>query len=326
MTHMRDHARQVTVRPLRWSVVSTEEWDGFASRCDASHHGALGHLRFLRLKGTVLIFELFDPSGGKCVKFGQCAVLCGRVKHFVGGLHLLPESRDKWKMSMAAVLHAIGPGHYEYGSKWDVESRRDSLLQTIDGVAIDRVQPYVMQVVEFERWCSWDKYYRDLSKNARRNANSLAKNIPNIGVTLDFGMQTTKRVQYLTILRALMFRRKRLSFSFAHEWMRAIVRCLLWRRHAVIATVRSDRKAFAMLSCIEFGANTYFLEAGSRHVNHGAAWYLMLFMLQRAFQRNPKGRFVMGVVVDDVDLTRSREQCCVSAYAISTTTFTYAAL
>jgi hypothetical protein len=258
------------------------------------------------------------------MKIGQCAISCGRTRQFIGGLQLLPGFEDDWKPTMTAVLQALGPGRYQYGSTWDVESRRDRELRELDGVTIEHVEAHVMQAVDFSRWANWDAYLHDVSNNARRNARRATQSLPDLTLTVDLGLRTAGKVPMLTQLRGLMFRRKSLEFNFGREWLRSMLRAILWRRHAIIAAARTHDETLAMVSCIEFGANTFYLEGASRPTNGGAAWHLMLSMLKRAFDRDPAGKFVMGVVVDDADLSRSREQCRVSAYPISTITFTYA--
>ncbi|MBU8541459.1 GNAT family N-acetyltransferase [Falsiroseomonas tokyonensis] len=319
-----DLAPAVTVRRVRLASSSVRDWEDFAGRCGASHHCAMGHIRFWRIFCRVELFEVFRSGDSWCSKIGQCAVAIGpRSRRFLDSLQLLPGHQDCWTGAMAAVLRALGPGTYRYGSTWSLERSRDQDLRDLAGVSIDHVACLAVQAVDFARWASWDQYLSAVSNNARRNAKKAAQCHPDIVLTIHEGLDMLGKVQLLTRLRGAMCRRKKLRFNMPRQWMRAFLRALIWRRQAFIATVGVCGQTLAMFSGIHFGGNTYYLEGAAPADNEGASWYLMLAMLRQSHEQNPEGRFVMGVADPDANLSRSRDQCRVSEHPASVIAFRY---
>jgi hypothetical protein len=315
----------ITLQSRRRRGIAQSEWDSFAEQCGASHHCAFDHIGLWHLLGRVHYIEIFEAPGEARRKIGQCAVAeVHGIRRFLDGLQLLPDAGDMWAPVMSAVLEELGSGHYRYGSNWSLECPRDLDLLDLPGVAVQRADPVVVQAVDFSRWATWDDYAKSMSENVRRNANNARKSHPDLRVTEREGLSTVTKVQALIWFRAAMCRRKGLQFRIGHEWLRALVRAVVWRRHVVIASAEAHRRALAMFSGIRFGTSCYYLEGASRPDNSGASWHLMMTMLKSAYRRSPRGKFVMGVVEKDPNLNRSRQQCRVSNYPGCLVEFNYA--
>lgn len=314
----------IIARPVPLQALSAAEWDGFAARCGASYHCALAHIRAWRLLRTVRVFELVRQDAGGEARIGQCAVALGGRRRFLDSLQLLPDHAAEWPAAMAAVLRALGPGTYRYGSTWSLQPRREALLRDLPGISIEHVQPMAVQAVDFGAYAGWDAYLRAVSTNARRNARKAAQAYPDLVVKLHEGPAMQGQVPKLTWLRNAVCRRKRLRFRLPHEWLRAAARAEIWRRYGFIASVEAGGRTLGMFSGIRFGGSTCYLEGASRADNDGASWYLMLEMLRHAYAKHPQGHFIMGIVTEDAKLTRSREQCRVADHPTSIVEFRYA--
>lgn len=314
----------ITASPIRLRSLSEAEWDAFAKRCGASHHCALSHIRAWRLLRWVRVFEVLRQDAGGCSRIGQCAVARGWRHHrFLDSLQLLPGHEADWPAAMAAVLRALGPGTYRYGSAWSMEPRRQVQLQEIPGVTIQAVEPMAAQAVDFAAFPDWPAYLQAVSTNARRNARKAAQAYPDLAVRQHEGTAMQGQVPLLVWLRHAVCRRKRLRFHIPREWLRAVARAVIWRRYGFIAAVRSEGRTLGIFSGIRFGGNTYYLEGASTPGNEGASWYLMLEMLRRAQAHDPQGHFVMGIVTEDAKLTWSRAQCRVADHPTSIVVFRY---
>lgn len=320
-----ERTEQVFVRSYGPNDIEPAKWEAFASRCGASHHCALEHIRFWQLSQRVRLFEIFRMEHGAPAKIGQGAVTLGlRSRRFLDSLQLLPGHDASWKPAMAAILRELGPGRYRYGSAWNLESCRYQDMQSLEALRIESAEPFAVQAVDFSNWADWDSYLHGVSNNARRNAKRSTQAHPDRTMPLHQRWAMLGKVRQLTRLRLAVCRRKGLEFQTMREWLRATIRAVIWRRYAFIACFEARAQTLAMFSGIHCGGNTYYLEGASREGNEGASWSLMLAMLQRGYERNPHGFFVMGIVSPDANLSRSRAQCRVSDHPTSIIKFHYA--
>lgn len=312
--------------------ISPGEWDDFAMACGASFRCAwhalwawqLDHHRLFRLRRL----EILLVEDGRRTKIAQCAVGIGRRRRvFADSLQLLPGHAHRWSEVMQAVLRHLGPGAYHYGSQWNLEAPREPLLQALPGVVITQVEPITLDVVDFRQWPHWDGYLREVSSNAKRNAKRARETHPDLAVSLRHGLASLADWGALNGLRAQLSSRKALGLTLRRTLPRFLLRLAALGPRNFIAIARAGENGLAGFSGIDFGANTYFLEAGSGAVNQGASWYLMLGMLERAWRRAPQGAFIMGAQyerqVRDEGLAFSRRQCRVQRLPTSEILFEY---
>ncbi len=228
---------------------------------------------------------------------------------------------------MKAVLSASGAHDYEYGWQLNFEAPREGNLNAIEGVTLETVRPLVVQAVDFQKWTSWEQYYRALSENSRRNAKAAERQWPNIRLLQRSGRRSLLSLPALVQLRAAMAERKSLNLKVAMSTLAYLGWIAACPKHVVTNLAVNGRQVLATYFGIEFGDNTYYLEGASRAGNGGAAWYLLLAMLRRAYERHPKGKFIMGytdkATLQDEGLLRSRAACRVTDYPTSVVRFRY---
>lgn len=312
--------------------VDVAEWDRFAARCGASFRCARRALALWQLDQhlpyRIRLFEIHDLRGGQRHKIGQCAVGIGlKQRIFADSLQLLPEERALWPQAMQAVLQALGPGLYRYGSQWSLEAPREADLASLPGIQVEAVEAITVHAVSFQDWASWEAYTRGLSNNARRNAKRGQEQFPDLTVEVRQGRETLRSWPALQALKAMLAERKSLDFRMPRHFLRFLMRLLALGKGNFTAVARGGGQDMAAFAGIDFGPNTYFLESGARDTRNGTGWHLMLTMLKRAYNRAPTGHFVMGAQFAsqpcDEGLTFSRRQCRASFLPTSEVVFRY---
>jgi hypothetical protein len=250
---------------------------------------------------------------------------------FLDGLLLQPRYDALWVHAMGALLEKLGPGTYCYGSELSLEAAREEDLKSVRGVAVEIVRPLVVHSVDFGRWPTWSDYWSAISNNSRRNAKRAEQTIPGLKLVVREGLISALDIPKLIRLRASMYERKGLEFQALRagaSYLGSIAGC---PEHVVTAAVYKGRHAIAAFSGIEFGTHTYYRDGGSLAEHRGAAWYLQLAMLRRAYDRHgAAGKFIMGYVDfashDEAvggGLLRSRRALRVTDYPTSCVTFSY---
>ena len=322
----------IQVVAYRDRIGQSGEWDEFAQECGASFRCARSALRFLQTEHhlwfQVRRLELHLQEFGERRKIGQCAIGVGRHRRvFADGLQLKPGYEMLWQPAMTAVLAALGPGRYRYGSHWSLETPRERELGSLDGIRLERIRPHIVQAVDFGRWSSWEEYFQQISANVRRNARRALDN-PGLHMRVREGLAGLREMPALLAMQKRLADRKKVPLASRQRQLRLALRTGLLRDHAVTATARSGADCLATYSGVEFGGNSYYLNGASTPDNGGAAWHLLLAMLRRAWDRGPGPRkFVMGTVQAPDDgwekLDRSRQQCRVSAFPTSVVDFAY---
>jgi hypothetical protein len=316
--------------------IDPRQWDAFAQASGASYLSAHRQLRAWAIKHwrdyDLSLFEIYVDEGGAQRKIGQCAVAVSLHKRlFLDRLQLLRDDPILWRQAMSALLQELGPGHYEYGWRWSLEPPREQDFGRIEGVVVERVQPLFVHAVNFGQWPTWESYLKNISPNCRRNARRAETDLPDLSLDVRQGRRALLQCLVLLRLRSAMCRRKFLPFNgwrSAISYLGMIIRC---PESTITAVASAGGRSLAALIEVEFASNTYFLEGASRQDNSGAAWYLQLAMLRRAYERNPaSGKFVMGYIDYATHteergggLLRSRRALRVTEYATSLVSLTY---
>lgn len=304
-------------------------WDAFAVVAGAGIRGSARFLSTWRLRyglsHRLLVLELFTLTGGAQRKIGQCAIgrpRRGGVNLFLDSLHLAPGQEQLWPAAMQAVFEALGPGDYEYGWNLSLDPRRDAAARQVDGVTLAWVKPLVVHAVDFSRWDTWEAYFRAISENSRRSYKAAARDLPTLRVDVRRGADALRDVVDVARLHDDMAERKGLSGG--RSALRYAFGVVSGGTDYVTAVARVGKRALSAYYGAEFGSLTYYLEGGSARDNGGASWTLLISMLQRAYNRNPRGKFVMGYVdyslhSDEAGggLLRSRNACRVTSFETS---------
>ncbi len=312
-------------------------WDAFATGAGATFRGSHQYLWTWRLRRALShrlrVLEIFAEEHGDKRKIGQCAVGMARRRGanvFLDGLSLAPEEEHRWPEAMQAVLATLGPGVFEYGWALSLEARHDADLAAVEGVSLLSARPLVVQAVDFSRWESWQAYFKAISENSRRSAKAAQRDLPDLRVTVHTGMAALRDVPAVARLRDSVAERKGLDYR-GQSALRYAFGVITGGRRFTTAVASSGRRALSSYYGAEFGDRTYYLEGGSAPDNGGAAWSLLIGMLQRAYERHPRGKFVMGYIdysihQDDVGggLLRARNACRVAEHETSILRFRYA--
>ena len=321
----------------RDSEASAGAWDRFAQRCGASFRCAYAagvawqfesHWAF-RLRRLDLVRQ--TPDGP--LKIGQCAVGIGRSRRvFADGLQLLAEYRSLWPSAIKAVLRHLGTGTYTYGSEWSVEQPRDHALTSLDGVTVDDVRPTHVDVIDLNRWANFDAYRMSTSSNVRRNVKKAEKSYPGLRIAENDGLMRADQFLQSVRMRRSLFRRKGIAKSGVGMAVRSFARLMALQKYNHSAMLFDGRELLAAYTGVKFGRHFSYLEGASADDSRGASWYLLMAMIERAFDATGgKGLFVMGS--DDgtqagdpawEGLRRSRRQACATAIPTAVVTFRYA--
>jgi hypothetical protein len=234
------------------------------------------------------------------VKIAQCAVarnLLGQRIRFVDSIQILPGYERYWLQIMQSILPAMGPGDYCYGSIWNASARQDALT-SMAGVKVTRAVSYLVHVVDFSQWTTWDAYAQDVSTNVRRNALKAQKNDPAVAITLRQGISALQDVFALARMRFSTAQRKgNIGDNRFIAMCRYAGRSLVLRQMAYTAKVIHHGRVAAYFAGVKFGLQTFYLDGASVPDNGGAAWLLMLRMLERAWQ--PNARVILGMYEPD---------------------------
>jgi hypothetical protein len=323
---------RVSVSEVRLNQFDRQTWDRNAARSGASMRSAYAHLHGLRLKllfrGVPKLFHIYLETDGQRTQIGQYTLIFRRdARVFYDGLNLYPEHRGLWTAAMTAVLAAAGPGTYEYGWQWVPEPPRDAELRAMPGVNLTHVRPILVQGVDFSNWSDWESYYRDISENIRRNAKKAEKLHGDLKFDLVTGLAALTKVPALVAMRGAMYRRKQLAFSPLRIFAGYVTSILACPDQAMISMVSGGGRTLAIQNNVEFADFHYYLDGAAANETEGGGWFLQLAMLRRAYERAPKGKFLLGYTdlpVDDQTaegLLRSRRSLRASDWPSSLVRF-----
>lgn len=326
----------ISVRFLRPHERRAGAWNDFAARCPhatflSDFHYARLAFPARRLKAAEL--WLRDASGAR--KIGQALVLCGGGgADLPDGLRLLPGQEGDWARCMQALLAALGPGQYRYGSPWSGEPPRQAALAAMQGVRVEDVRALAVHIIEFERFPDWDSYTAGFCTNLKRNLKRAA-HLPDIHIDVHRGLAAARQVLRIDRLRRATLLRKGVSThpGLRHwSWnvLRFLLRAAALRGRIVVGLARAQGAPCAVVSMVEYGPAVFYMEGGSTLPNAGAAWQLLIAMIERAWRRDGSGRFVMGfedAALRDsagwANLVRSRLQCRARPVDSSQVRFSY---
>lgn len=284
----------------------------------------------LAFRQRLRVFEIF-LCGAERQKIGQCAVMAGRHGGvFMDRLLLLEAHAPLWTEAVQAVLAQLGPGRHLYGWELSLEPGRESDLAAIPHVKVAHIRPLVVQAIDFSQSADWEAYYRSVSENSRRNAKAARKNMPDLQLRILEGMRAISVIPALIRLRTEQSKRKRLNL-FTPRLALSLFGTIVTRPDRVVAFACVNKgKTLAACYGWRSSENFWYLDSGSEPENRGAAWLLLLELIQREYRRIPTGKFVMGYIDyalhDDersAGLLRSRYACRVTDYATSIVTFDY---
>lgn len=327
----------VTAREVRVAQGERASWDAFAMRCNVSVRSADAHCLAWKLKRLgrhrLRRFEVNEVERGARKKIAQCAVSFGRSGDavFLDQIALLPGHEDQWPAVMAAILKCGGPAKYHYGWELNIETPREGDLAKLPGVSVEKVTPLAVQAIEFAQWDSWDSFMRGMRKGARQSAQFARRDIPDLGFQTFWGRSGLRAIPTLVSLRLGLSSRKDLGLRAARLVASYLSWMLICPKLTVTRLANGGGRPLAAYLGIEFGRNTYYWESASVPNNHGAQWALLISAIKEAYERDPRGRFVMGYVnyalYDEKvggGLVRSREAVRAVDFATSVVVFRYA--
>lgn len=264
------------------------------------------------------------------MKIGQCAVLSTRRGHDLrDGLLLIPDAAALWPEAMTAVLGAIGPGRYCWGSKWRLAPPATAALMALPGVTIADETTFVVQTVDFSRWPDWQSYWADVSANVRRN---VARGERQAGLRLAVSEGQGALLRLSTVLRGSLATHSRKALAGGGWRLAAHVagEAIACRDHLVVAAAQQSMGAVSGKASIAFGRHSHYLGGGSQR-DAGSGWLVMRALLQQAQARGPGAQFIMGPFEaarhDEAlggGLLRSRRACRVTDVPAAITRFSFA--
>jgi hypothetical protein len=324
---------EISARAITLFGGGNNDWDRFAIRCGAGFQSQsrrllmLGLIRWLAWRGRLRCFEIFDGEQ----KIGQTAVVTSPQGHFfVDRLMILREFEHLWSAAFQSVLEGIGSGRYSYGSQWSTEPAREVLVAQLEGVRLGQVRPIVVQYVDFSQFANWDAYYSAISTNSKRNGNMAKKLFPDIRVNIRDGVAAFPALRRHIALRGRILESKSINFDALTAALSSYAGVLAFGKNLRIANACAEGRVLASMRVIDIGDASYYLDGGREVGQNGASWLLMINKLQMAYNRNPKGKFVMGYIdytIHDEDigggLIRSRRSCKVVDLESSIFSFDY---
>jgi len=289
----------VSVERVDLSRIDAKEWDAEAIRRGASMRSAFAHLKRVGLKhlwiGRPRIYEIRLGKDDRQVRIGHYTLVRrGKVAAFYDGLNLFSEHRNLWPQAMRAALTEAGPGDFEYGWQWSLEPPRDMELKAIAGVTVTSSRQILVQGVDFANWEDWDAYHRDISENIRRNAKKAERLHPDLAIVVIKGFAAVAHLPTLVAMRDALYRRKGLPFSPLRVLASHALSYVACPTQAMIALAIGSGRVLAIQNMIEFGDAHYNLDGAAANGPRGGAWHLQIAMLKRAYDRSPKGKYLLG--------------------------------
>ena len=319
------------IAPIKLSNFKPEAWNRSAFARGASvrsDHTYLSRLWFKHVgRGSVRTYGIFNTSEELIGHF--TIQQKNGTRWFIDGLKLDPKYQDRWEEAMASALAALGPGEYRYGWYLSIEEPRAAALSTLKDVRVGWVEDAVVQGVDFSSWESWPAYYRSISENSRRNAAKMERQFQKIEVGKAFGFSALRIIPAFVRFRALNYARKQLGGHWFAMLVRYLVNAIFMPDMFSLDYFAADGRIAAVQLNQEFCDLTYYLEGAYNPDISGAAWRLQIDVVKAAFQRNPKGKYIMGYVAWPFDeenvegLMRSRRAMRVREWKNQVVYFSY---
>ncbi|MFE1601525.1 hypothetical protein [Methylobacterium sp. ID0610] len=318
-----------TIRAVDPRRYDRHEWDSEMARVGGSVRSTHAHLRGLSLKRPWRPTRSFAVTlVGETRPIGYFTLRRkGSVWEFYDGLRLAPEHAHRWDAAMASSLAACGPAIYRYGWTWSPEPSREAALRGIAGVEVLATVEAVVQGIDFANWPSWEAYRAAISQNAKRNARKFEARLREAPVVMRRGARSLVDLWHLVRMRREMYARKGIAFGALGALAGHLANLLACPRDGLIASVRGDERVAAIMRLVEHLETTYYFEGSHIPGEEGAAWYLTLAVLQRAYRAAPFGKFLMGfyIVGDELaeGLIRSRTSLRVTNWPTAIVTFAW---
>ena len=295
---------QLWVETLDLGKIPAAGWDDLAQRCDGSDRCAHAHLKrlWLRFLGLAVpkTYGVYSGPRDSAELIGHFTIVDRHgYRQFYNGISLLPAFEPQRLEVFQRALNLLGPGDYEYGWSLSLEPSREAEFRCVSGVDIRHVQNVLVHAVDFSRWPDWEKYYRDISENSRRNAKKAEQAHPDMQIVVRKGFAALGALPNLLRLRTSLYRRKNLSFDSARVFLGYVGRILVCPAETTVAWAAAGATAetLAVYHGVEFGQYSYYLDGAAALGAEGGAWSLLITMLRRAYDRTPTGKFIMGYMV-----------------------------
>ncbi|MEJ1934358.1 hypothetical protein WDZ92_29530 [Nostoc sp. NIES-2111] len=279
--------------------IARSEWNAFAESSKASFHGSASG-RFYWLHQFLNVFRRVDVTvyageGPARQKIGQCSVAVGRkVSVFAYGLQLAPGFEEFFCECLCAVLQVLGPGRYQYGSKWSLEPARESWLARIPGVTVGQVRHFGVDAVDLSAYQCVNHYISSVATNAKRNLKKAERADPPLTIRVRRGLSTALDIPSHLKCRIAMYRRKGVPYSVSRMLLAYLLRATLLREYSYSAVAMQDGSPVATFGAVTFGSQLFYIDGGSTDESTGFGWALTLHVLADHFAKQPQGYFVLG--------------------------------
>ena len=284
------------VAPVKLSSFKRETWNRSAFARGASvrsDHTYLSRMWFKHIgRGSVRTYGIFLEAGELVGHFtilrqnGTC--------WFVDGLKLDSEHQHRWEEAMVSALALLGPGDYRYGWYLSIEEPRAEMLSALTGVKVHWIEDAVVQGVDFSNWENWPSYYRSISENSRRNAAKMDKQFQKIEMGKAFGISALRIIPAFVRFRASNYARKQLAGHWLTMLIRYFINAVFMPKMFCLEYFAADGRIAAVQLNQEFCELTYYQEGAYNPDISGAAWRLQIEVVKAAFERYPKGKYIMG--------------------------------
>lgn len=318
------------VAPIRLDSFKSSEWNRAAIRRGGSMNSEYKFLSRLWLKNigrAVRHYGVYSTDGGMV---GHFTLLRRRGRSwFVDGLRLDPEFEIYWNEAMAEVLEFLGSGHYAYGWSYSLEPPRRDAIGQISGVCVTKEEMIEVYGVDFADWPNWERYYRNISENSRRNAARVLKTFGKIEVREVCGLETLRIIPRLVKFRAANYARKGLGEAPVRMFARYVANAFILSDSFRLSYFEADGEVLAIHMNYDFGNLKYYLEGAFEPERGGTAWHLQIEVARAAYEADPTGKYIIGyshVPCDeeaDAGLIRSRRAMRVKEWPNRPLEFSY---
>jgi hypothetical protein len=296
------HGVRVVSVPL-WRL-RRDAWDVFAEACGASFHCCSAVLRLRRLVGRVMALQFFVAhTDGRSEKIGQCGIaIVGARRIFLDSLLVKPGWSALWQDCFAAAVEKAGSGDYRYGSNWSIETDLPAKILAVPGIASMRTDDGYLDVIDFRQWPSFDAYLQSVSSNIRRDVVRIERLSDRVLIEHRQGLAVLLVIHHLAALRRTVLPRYGKRTSAAAEYMRHVLKVLLFRRYARTTLARYHGKVHAIFYGTAFGPTLHYNSGATRRDINGFGAFLFVHVLRDWYERHPDGRVVLGL-----DTTKASE-------------------
>ena len=247
------------------------------------------------LKGRPRTYEIYVEEFGNDKKIGFYTIshVQGGLR-FYDGINIVPEYDYMWRSIAEMVLKSLPDGEYEYGWQWNIANSKYVEISSLPGVEILDHRPILIQGVEFSKWPDWNAYYKDISENIRRNIKKTIDSSGNISIKYFRGYRSIFQIGEILSLRYQLAKRKGLEFNYFRLAVAYILSILTCPSQSELTQLDIKGRPVSIQNMSQFGDTTYYLDGASLPEFSGAGWVLQLETMKRAYERDPKGVYLLG--------------------------------